>query len=85
MTNLQANDEDIRLLDATRWLMEHIQGLLQNKRPPLGSRLIDLIQTIDAMSRGWQSRLKEVGDEAILTRWDNSIRKSGLTFRIMKP
>jgi hypothetical protein len=81
MTNLQAKEEDTDLLNLTlRKLLEHVWGLLQNERPPLGSRLIDLIQTIDVMSRGWQSHLKEVGDDAILTRWDNLICKSGLTF-----
>jgi hypothetical protein len=34
------------------------------------------------MRQRWRNRLKAVGDEDILTHWDNLIRKSGLAFRI---
>jgi hypothetical protein len=33
------------------------------------------------MRQRWQNHLKAVGDEDILTHWDNLIRKSGLAFR----
>jgi hypothetical protein len=79
--SLQANDDDTNLLIVTRSLLEVIRGMLQNERPPLG--LTDLIQTIGDMSLGWWDHLKAVGDEDILTCWDNLIGKSGLTF--MKP
>ena len=42
MKSLQANDEDAELLHLTRWVLELIQGLLQNDRPPLS--LTDLIE-----------------------------------------
>lgn len=80
MKSFQANDKDAKLLRLTRWALEHIQGLLQNDRPPRS--LTDLIQTIDEMSLGWRDHLNAAGNEDILTRWDNLIRESGLTFRI---
>jgi hypothetical protein len=67
--------KDTDLLLVTRQLLQKIKGLLENERPPLGQRLTYLIQSIDAMSLGWRDRLKAVGDEDILTRWDNTIRK----------
>jgi hypothetical protein len=77
---LQANDKDAKLLHLTRWALEHIQGLLQNDKPQCS--LTDLIQTIDEVSLSWRDHLKAAGDVDILTRWDNLIRESGLTFRI---
>jgi hypothetical protein len=78
--SLQANDKDAKLLHLTHWALEHIQGLLQNDRPPRS--LTDLIQMIDGMSLAWQDCLNAAGSEDILTRWDNLIRESGLTFCI---
>jgi len=69
--HLQANDKDANLLRLTRWALEHIQGLLQNDTAR--HNLTNLIRTIDAMSLSWQDHLKAVGDEDILTHWDNSI------------
>jgi hypothetical protein len=80
MRSLQANDDDTDLLIVTHFLLEVIWDILQNERPPLG--LTDLIQMIGNMSLGWPDHLKAVGDEDILTRWDNLICKSGLTFHI---
>jgi hypothetical protein len=74
--------KDTNLLLVTRQLLQRINGILENERPPHGQRLTYMIQSIDAMSLGWRDRLKDVGDEDILTRWDNTIRKSGLAFRI---
>jgi len=78
MTNLQANNitKDTNLLVVTRQLLQNIDGLLQNERPPHGKHVTYLIQMIDPMSQGWQNHLKAVGDEDILTHWDNLICKS---------
>jgi hypothetical protein len=84
MTSLRANNttEDTSLLRNTYYLLQHIHSLLQDEGPPHGQCLIDLIQTIDMMSQGWRNELKAVGGKDILTRWDNLIRASGLTFCI---
>ena len=74
--------KDTDLLLVTRQLLQRIKGILENETPPHGQGLTYLIQSIGAMSLGWRDRLKAVGDEDILTRWDNTIRKSGLAFRI---
>jgi len=79
MTSLRANKEETIFLRSTQHLLLHIRSLLEDERPSLGST--DLIETIHLMSRAWRTDLKGVGDEALLTRWDNSIRKSGLKFR----
>jgi hypothetical protein len=80
MRSWQADDEDTDLLVVTHQLLKHIQSQLKSERPPLD--LINLIQTIDEMSVGWWDHLKAVGDEDILTCWDDLICMSGLTFRI---
>ncbi|KIK01195.1 hypothetical protein K443DRAFT_578331 [Laccaria amethystina LaAM-08-1] len=69
--SLQANDKDAERLHLTHWALEHIQGLLQNDRPPCS--LTDLIETIDGMSAVWRDCLNAAGSEDILTRWDNLI------------
>ena len=79
--------EDTDLLVLTHRALQRIGSLLQNERPPLGQPLTDLIHMIDALSLSWRNHLKDVGDEGILTRWDNLIRKSGLVtvFAFMIP
>jgi hypothetical protein len=74
--------KDTDLLLVTSQLLQRIKGILENEKPPHSQGLTYLIQSIDAMSLGWRDRLKAVGDEDILARWDNTIRKSGLAFRI---
>jgi hypothetical protein len=87
VTSLRANNttEDTELLVLTRGLLRRVNLLLLNEKPPRAPGLTSLIKAINAMSLGWRGPLKAVGDEDLLTRWDNSIRTSGLTFHIIIP
>ncbi|EDQ99920.1 uncharacterized protein LACBIDRAFT_334617 [Laccaria bicolor S238N-H82] len=69
--SLQANNKDAKFLHLTCLVLKHIQGLLQNDRPP--HCLTDLIQTIDRMSVAWWDHLNTAEIDNILTHWDNLI------------
>ena len=75
------SDKYTKILDNTRPLLSRIRDLLEKKLSDL--RLIDLIETIDLLGEAWKEDLKDVGNgKGVLDKWENSIRKSGLAFRI---
>jgi len=75
---------DTKILALTRVLLRDIEDWLKPDAKPQQPHLTLLIDTIATMSKGWRTCLEAagLGDEDVLTRWDDLTRKSGLASRI---
>lgn len=79
MEGLEANNaaEHTKILTLTRVVLVRVEDILVDEKLT-GLLLTTMIKMIASMNKGWHKRLEDVGDESVLTRWDDLTRKSGL-------